>query len=254
MQILELWQFPIKGFGGSQINTTTLTADNYFPCDRYFAISTGGPKIATAKPGTWFPKAHFLQLMSHEVLAEYHCQYITDGAEPLLELFHNGKCCIAVNPDTDDGRWQFENFISSNLSHHLRGQPRLMKMNDQAYSDQSTALISIASTASLAAFADATGTLPSNRRFRLNIITDADTAFAENDLIGQTFQCGEALLVFQKSVGRCAAINVDPETAQRNSLDYVQLMRSRFGHSSLGVFASVIQGGEVKVGDFLLPI
>ena len=87
-----------------------------------------------------------------------------------------------------------------------------MQMKDQAYSDQSNALISIASNASLNTFADATGTAPSNRRFRINIITDADNAFAEADLIGQTFQCGKALMVAQKLVGRCAAINVDPTT------------------------------------------
>ena len=62
MQILELWQFPIKGFGGSQVDTAKLTSDGYFPHDRYFAVSNGGQKIATARSGTWFPKAHFLQL------------------------------------------------------------------------------------------------------------------------------------------------------------------------------------------------
>ena len=58
MQILELWRFPIKGFGGSQVDAATLASDGYFPYDRYFAISTGGQKIATARSGAWFPKAH----------------------------------------------------------------------------------------------------------------------------------------------------------------------------------------------------
>ena len=127
-------------------------------------------------------------------------------------------------------------------------------MKDQAYSDQSTAFISIASKASLDAFADATGTEPSNCRFRVNIITDADEAFAEADMIGQTFSFGGAIVVIQKPVGRCAAINVDPKTALRSDTNYVQLMREKFGHSNLGVFAKVIKGGEVMVGDELLKI
>ena len=254
MQILELWRFPIKGFSGNQIGKATLATGGYFPYDRYFAISTGGPRIASARPGAWFPKAHFLQLMSHEALAEYNCQYLTNGATPVLELFHHGRRCVSINPDNNDGRRQFENFISNNFSNHLRGQPRLMKMKDQAYSDQSAAFISIASKASLAAFADATSTVPGNHRFRINIITDADKAFAEDDMIDQTFRCGEALLVVQKPVGRCAAINVDPKTAQRSDHDYVQLMRAKFGHSNLGVFAKVIKGGEVRVGNILRPI
>ena len=254
MQILELWQFPIKGFGGSQVGTAKLTTDGYFPNDRYFAVSNGGQKIATARSGAWFPKAHFLQLMSHEGLAEYNCQYLTDGTEPVLELFHNGQSCISINPDSNYGQRQFEDFITSNFGNHLRGQPRLMEMKDQAYSDQSTPLISIASHASLDTFADATGTAPSNCRFRINIITDGVRGFAENDMIGQTFHCGKAQIEVQKAVGRCAAINVDPKTALRSSEDFVRLMKRKFGHSNLGVFAKVIKGGEIKVGDALLPI
>ena len=172
----------------------------------------------------------------------------------MLELFHHGKRCISINPDSHDDRRQFEDFIFSNFGNHLRGQPRLMQMKDQAYSDQSTAFISITSNASLDTFADATGTAPGNSRFRINIITDADKAFAEADMIGQTFQCGEALMVVQKPVGRCAAINVDPKTAVRSDRDYVQLMKEKFGHSNLGVFAKVIKDGEIRVGDMLRPI
>ena len=129
-----------------------------------------------------------------------------------------------------------------------------MQMKDHAYSDQSTAFISIASNASLDTFAKATGTAPSSRRFRINIITDADKAFAEADMIDKTFHCGNALIEVQKPVGRCAAINVDPKTALRSNEDYVQLMREKFGHSNLGVFARVTKGGEVKVGDKLRPV
>ena len=254
MRILELWRFPIKGFGSSQVRTATLATDGYFPYDRYFAISTGGQKIATARTGAWFPKAHFLQLMSHTALAEYNCRYLTDGAKPVLELFHHGRLCISINPDSYDDRRQLEDFIFSNFGSHLRGQPRLMQMKDQAYSDQPTAFVSIASNASLDTFADATGTAPSNCRFRINIIIDADKAFTEADMIGQTFHCGKALMVVQKPMGRCAAINVDPKTARRSDQDYVQLMREKFGHSNLGVFAKVIKGGEVKIGDELRPI
>ena len=93
--------------------------------------------------------------------------------------------------------------------------------------------------------------MPDSRRFRINIIINSEKAFAENDMIGRTFHCGDALLIIQESVGRCAAINVDPKTSQRSNQDFVQLMKAKFGHSNLGVFARVIKGGEVRVGDKL---
>ena len=166
MHILELWQYPIKGFGGSQTKFAELAADSYFPNDRHFAISKGGDKIANAKFGAWFPKAHFLQLMSHESLAKYDCKYRTDGAKPVLELFYLGESCLSIDPYSDSGRRQFENFIVNNFSNQLRGHPRLMIRKNRAYSDQATALISIASAESIAHFAKATGTKPDSRRFR----------------------------------------------------------------------------------------
>ena len=249
MHILELWQYPIKGFGGSQTKSAQLATGDYFPDDRHFAISSGGEKVAKAKSGAWFPKAHFLQLMSHETLAKYNCQYQTDRPKPLLKLYYQGKLCLSIDPNSENGRRQFEGFIANIFGNYLRGQPRLMMRKGQAYSDQATALISIASSASIANFANATGTKPDSRRFRINMIIHADKAFAEFEMIGQTFQCGDVLLKVQEPIGRCAAINVDPETSQRSDLDYVQFMKREFGHSNLGVFARVIKGGKIKVGD-----
>ena len=253
MDILELWQYPIKGFGGSPTKFAKLAADSYFPNDRHFAISTGSDKVANAKSGAWFPKAHFLQLMTHESLAKYSCKYHTDVAKPVLELFYLGERCLSINPYSDSGRREFENFIANNFGNQLRGQPRLMVKKNRAYSDQATALISIASDESIARFARVTGTKPDSRRFRINIITRAITAFSEADMIGHTFKCGDVLLEVKESIGRCAAINIDPDSSKRSDIDFVQFMKREFGHSNLGVFAKVIKGGVIKVGDGLKP-
>ena len=249
MKVIELWQFPLKGFGGSKKECAELTSNSYFPNDRHFAISVGHAKTASAGPGVWFPKAHFLQLMSHSTTAEYTCSYQVDGSKQQLELLRQGRSCLCINPAIESERTKFENFIATHFTDQLRGNPRLMRFENQAYTDQSTPLISIASKGSLEAFANATNTMPDNRRFRINIVTDSENAFAEADMIGQIIKCGEALLLVEKSVGRCAAINVDPETACRSNQDYVGRMREYFGHSNLGVFAKVLNGGKIGIGD-----
>ena len=252
MQIHQLWQYPVKGFGGNQMPLAKLQQGGYFPNDRQFAISTGGEKTAAASDGTWFRKAHFLQLMSHELLAEYSCRY-DDAANPKLELLHHGTICLSIDPAQPADCQRFENYFFTLLGTKLRGKPRLMTMKHQAYSDQSTALISIASNTSLDAFAEATNTKPDSRRFRINIIIDGEMPFAEDNLIGKTLRCGDALLLVKKSVGRCTAINVDPATAKRSPDDYVRFMKAHFGHSNLGIFAEVINGGMIKIGDRLQP-
>ena len=251
MQIHQLWHFPVKGFGGSQMPLAKLRQRGYFPNDRQFAISIGNERTAAARNGTWFRKAHFLQLMSHELLAEYSCRF--DDVKPRLELLHHGATCLSIDPAQPIDCQRFEDFFFTLLGSKLRGKPRLMTMKHQAYSDQSTALISIASNASIDAFAEATNTKPDSRRFRVNIIIDGDTPFAEETLIGTTLRCGDALLLVKEPVGRCAAINVDPATAKRNSEDYVRFMKAHFGHSNLGIFAEVINGGIISVGDRLQP-
>ena len=249
MKVIELWQFPIKGLGGSKNESATLTPNGYFPNDRHFAISIKKKKTSNASLGTWFPKAHFLQLMSHAGAAEYTCSYEINNFKQKLTLFQRGKSCLFINPAIESERKVFEDFIETRFTDQLLGKPRLMKFENQAYTDQSTPLISITSKSSLEAFANATKTSPDNRRFRINIITDSKNAFAEADMIGKTIQCGEALLLVEKPVGRCAAINVDPETASRSNQDYVSFMRKYFGHSNLGVFAKVINGGSINIGD-----
>ena len=51
-------------------------------------------------------------------------------------------------------------------------------------------------------------------------------------------------------VGRCAAIDVDPETAERGP-HYLPIMEKAFGHTDLGIFARVTQGGTISLGDEL---
>jgi MOSC domain-containing protein YiiM len=49
---------------------------------------------------------------------------------------------------------------------------------------------------------------------------------------------------------RCAAIDVDPETAIRDLSIPHALMRS-LGHADCGVYGEVVRGGEIAVGDEL---
>ena len=135
MQIRELWHFPVKGFGGNQMPLAKLQQGGYFPNDRQFAISIGSKKTAAAREGTWFRKAHFLQLMSHELLAEYSCRY-DDAANSRLELLHQGAICLRIDPAQPIDCERFEDFFFTLLGSKLRGKPRLMKMKHQAYCDQ----------------------------------------------------------------------------------------------------------------------
>ena len=53
-------------------------------------------------------------------------------------------------------------------------------------------------------------------RFRANLYVSGWPAWHEFDLLGQTLTVGDVRLKVVKRIVRCAAVNVDPETAARD--------------------------------------
>ena len=51
-----------------------------------------------------------------------------------------------------------------------------------------------------------------------------------------------------KRIVRCAAVNVDPDTAQRDLAIPTALQR-RLGHGDCGIYAEVIAGGTISADD-----
>ena len=85
-------------------------------------------------------------------------------------------------------------------------------------------LVSLKGTASLEDFSHFTHKSVDNRRFRLNLIIETQTPFEEFDWAGKHICIGDVEFEIIEPVGRCAAINVDPGTADA-SQDYLQTMR-----------------------------
>ena len=73
-------------------------------------------------------------------------------------------------------------------------------------------------------------------------------AFAENALIGKYVTIGTTQFYFAEPVGRCAAIEVDPDTAIRRK-NLVQDLRDAYGHEDMGVFATIVKSGTIACGD-----
>jgi len=74
-------------------------------------------------------------------------------------------------------------------------------------------------------------------------------AWREFDFVGQEITVGKhARLRVIKRIVRCAATNVDPDTGMRDLSIPDTLMRC-FGHADCGVYAEVVEPGEIAVGD-----
>jgi uncharacterized protein YcbX len=88
-------------------------------------------------------------------------------------------------------------------------------------------------------------------RFRANLYVSGWPPWHEFDLLDRTIAIGNARLRVVKRIVRCAAVNVDPETAARD-LSIPQALMRRLGHADCGVYAEVIAGGTIGVGDTIV--
>ena len=85
-------------------------------------------------------------------------------------------------------------------------------------------------------------------RFRANMYVEGWPAWSEFDLVDRTLAIGETRLKVVKRIVRCAAVNVDPDTAERD-LAIPPALQRRLGHADCGVYAEVIAGGTIAVDD-----
>src|SRR6202021_3783119 len=97
-------------------------------------------------------------------------------------------------------------------------------------------VVSIINLASVAAIEAAVGAPVDPLRFRANLYVDGWPAWHEFELLNQTLAIGDARLKVVKRIVRCAAVNVDPESAARD-LNIPQALMRRLGHADCGVYA-----------------
>ncbi len=71
-------------------------------------------------------------------------------------------------------------------------------------------------------------------------------AWEELGWVGREIAIGPARLQVINRIGRCAATNVDPATAERD-MNLPNTLQRAFGHADMGVYAKVIGSGLVWV-------
>jgi uncharacterized protein len=244
-QIASLYRYPVKGLSPEPLPRVALETGQTFPADRRYAIENGPSGFDPAAP-VWLPKSHYLMLMRNERLAGLQTQF--EDPSQLLTIRVDGQVAARGDLETAEGRAAIETFFATNFAHELRGPPKILSGGGHSFSDVARKVVSIINLGSLAAIESMIGQKVHPLRFRANLYVSGWPAWHEFELVGQTLAIGEARLKIVKRITRCAAVNVDPETAVRD-LDIPPALMRRLGHNECGVYAEVIAGGTIGVGD-----
>jgi len=250
MRVEHLYRYPVKGLAAEALEEATLEAGRCLPNDRRFALAQGDAPFDPAAP-TWLPKFHFACLMRNARLALLHSAF--DPRTGQLVLRPEGGASFFGDTRTEGGRLTLAEFLAGFLGEEARGVPRFVEAPGHNFTDVAQKAVSIIGLASLRALEEAAGQPLDPLRFRANVYVSGSHPWAEFDLVGREIQLGAARLrVFKRTV-RCAATEVNPKTGERDS-DPPRALRQHFGHADLGVYAEVLEGGRVSVGDALEPL
>ena len=249
IQITAITTYPLKGFGGHVHDFIDVTANQLLPGDRAFGLSSGTSQSLDMPANSWLKKAHFLQLMNIESLANLALQF--NQANNSLGLRLDDKLvyegCLTDIKDAD----RFCDYISAYLGYKPdQAKPRLFHLQEGGLTDTKTPYIGFGNQASMDDFAKKENIHNDASRYRLNIMIDGLEAFAEMDLIGHTASIGTAKFEFIEPVGRCAAIDVDPRSGKRRA-SLVRALDKHYGHTNMGVFAMATCSGRIRCGDTL---
>lgn len=243
--ITDLYRYPIKGLSPEPLGTTTLAPRRTLPGDRSFAIENGPIGFDPAAP-KFFPKHNFLMLMRNERLAALRTRF--DDATQILSIVHDGGEETHGDLGTESGRATIEAFFAEKFADELRGPPRVLSSPGYSFSDLAAPVVSIINLASVAALEGVIGQPVNPLRFRGNIHVKGWEAWSERGLPGKELQIGEVRLTVVDEIVRCAATNVDPDTAARDLEIPKTLMRS-YDHAFCGVYCEVVTGGSITPGN-----
>ncbi|WP_028348216.1 MOSC domain-containing protein [Bradyrhizobium murdochi] len=244
-RIAGIYRYPVKGLTPEQLDHAELKRGQTLLADRRYAIENGPSGFDPAQP-KWLPKPHFLMLMRDEWLAGLHSHF--DDASNVLSIRRNGEIAAQGDLTTAEGRRTIENFFATAFAGQIKGPPKVLESPGHSFSDVARKVLSIINLASVRAIEDIVGAPVHPLRFRANLYVEGWPAWHEFDLLDRTLAIGDVRLKVVKRIVRCAAVNVDPDTAQRD-LAIPPALQRRLGHGDCGIYAEVITGGSISTGD-----
>ncbi|MDX2264924.1 MAG: MOSC domain-containing protein [Hyphomicrobiales bacterium] len=244
-RIVSIYCYPVKGMTPQKLESANLTPGQTIPYDRAYAVENGPGRFNPDEP-KYLPKINFLMLMRHERLAALKSEF--DEASETLTIFRDGRQVARGQLSSKLGRQMIEQFLASYMQAELKGPPRIVQAPGHSFSDVSAKCLHFVNLATVRELERVVGKTLDPLRFRANVYFDGAEPWAETKWVGRTIAVGEARLKAFAETERCDATNVNPATAARDASIPPTLIRT-FGHSHLGIYATVKSGGVIRPGD-----
>jgi uncharacterized protein len=245
IRLAHIFRHPIKAYGREPLASVRLSAGQGLPFDREWAVAH---EAAQLTPG-WNPCMNFTRGAKAPALMAVTAAL--DEAARRVTLTHPDAGQITVAPDDPADQTRLLAWAGP-LIPETRARPSAVVRGGVAMTDSDYPSISILSLASLADLGSRMGMDLSLHRWRANLWLEGAAPWAEWGWIGQRFRLGGAVFEVVERITRCVATTVDPETGKVVG-DTLAALETGFGHQDFGVFARVIDGGDIAIGQDWSP-
>lgn len=245
IRLSQIFRHPIKAYGREPLASVRLSEGAGLPFDREWAVAHEAAKLVTG----WNPCMNFTRGAKAPELMAVTARLNEATRHVTLTHPAQGELTFAPDDPADHPRllaW------ADPLIPAGRARPAAVVAAGRAMTDSEFPSVSVLSLASLAALGAEMGLVLSPDRWRGNLWLEGADPWAEWGWIGQRFRLGGAVLEVVERITRCSATTVDPETGKIAG-DTLGTLMARYGHQDFGVYARVIEGGEIATGQDWRP-
>ncbi|MGQ4274537.1 MOSC domain-containing protein [Terrihabitans sp. B22-R8] len=250
-QVSELYRYPVKGLSPEPLDRMEISRASGLPFDREYALALGTTRFDSEHPEP-LDKGFFLMLRNNEQLAALTTRF--DPETGVLAVSRGGEPLVSADLRTPDGRAAIEAFMEDYLGAATKGRPRLVQSAGHKFTDASVMspvmmrAISVINLASVQALSSALGRELHPLRFRGNIYLDGLNPWEELGWVDREIEIGGMRFRGLARTPRCGAVNVNPDTAERDE-NLPKALQKGFGHTDLGIYLEALDDGEVTIGD-----
>jgi uncharacterized protein YcbX len=244
-RIQSLWRYPVKGFTPERLDTATLTAGAYFPCDRIFAVEDGPSGFDPADP-KFVSKQKFTVLAKIAAVARARTAYDETTGQFSVEV--EDRPALRADLNIADGRQALCDWLTDVLGDEARGPLKVVQAPGHRFTDHPLGYVSIVNLASVRDLEAQIGRPIDPLRFRANLYVEGWPAWIEADAKDASITLGDATASAFSPIKRCVATHVNPATGERD-MDLVRAIFDHRGDMDCGLYVSVTQGGVLRAGD-----
>ncbi|MGI9338093.1 MAG: MOSC domain-containing protein [Gammaproteobacteria bacterium] len=244
--VSAVFRYPVKGLGGQELAAAQVRPGAGLAFDRRWILAVVDDHSSMYDDAqSWRPWQYCMTLKKYDAIARLRAAVAETSAGLSLAITAADGASQSA-PIDDNGEGDFGGI--NRWLQKLLDDPRINVQHCRRPAwDERDMPVSIVNNETVAEFAGKCGEVAdmTAARFRGNIVISQMPPWREHS--AQEITIGKTTFRVLSDIPRCAATQVNPQTAQRDA-KVPLLLHKHYGHNHLGVYADALAVGDIATG------